>query len=114
MGSGCVGMVVERFDVFLVNLDPTVGSEIKKTRPCLVISPDDMNLYISTVIIAPMTTKGKEYPTRLVCQFQEKNGQIILDQIRTVDKVRLIKKLGRISQDEQEMVLATLAKMFAE
>jgi mRNA interferase MazF len=107
-------MVVERFDVFLVNLDPTVGSEIKKTRPCLVISPDDMNLYISTVIIAPMTTKGKEYPTRLVCQFQEKNGQIILDQIRTVDKVRLIKKLGRISQDEQEMVLATLAKMFAE
>jgi mRNA interferase MazF len=73
-----------------------------------------MNLYISTVIIAPMTTKGKEYPTRLVCQFQEKNGQIILDQIRTVDKVRLIKKLGRISQDEQEMVLATLAKMFAE
>jgi mRNA interferase MazF len=107
-------MVVERFDVFLVNLDPTVGSEIKKTRPCLVISPDDMNLYISTVIIAPMTTKGKEYPTRLVCQFQGKNGQIILDQIRTVDKVRLIKKLGRISQDEQEMVLATLAKMFAE
>jgi mRNA interferase MazF len=107
-------MVVERFDVFLVNLDPTVGSEIKKTRPCLVISPDDMNLYISTVIIAPMTTKGKEYPTRLVCQFQGKDGQIILDQIRTVDKVRLIKKLGRISQDEQEMVLATLAKMFAE
>ncbi|MBD2148656.1 type II toxin-antitoxin system PemK/MazF family toxin [Pseudanabaena sp. FACHB-1277] len=107
-------MVVERFDVFLVNLDPTVGSEIKKTRPCLVISPDDMNLYISTVIIAPMTTKGKEYPTRLVCQFQGKNGQIILDQIRTVDKVRLIKKLGRISQDEQEIVLATLAKMFAE
>jgi mRNA interferase MazF len=107
-------MVVERFDVFLVNLDPTVGSEIKKTRPCLVISPDDMNLYISTVIIAPMTTKGKEYPTRLVCQFQGKNGQIILDQIRTVDKVRLVKKLGRISQDEQEMVLATLAKMFAE
>ena len=109
-----MGMVVKRFDVFLVNLDPTVGSEIQKTRPCVVISPDEMNRYIATVIIAPMTTKGKQYPTRLACQFQGKNGQIVLDQIRTVDKNRLVKKLGRISQDEQKMLLDVLAEMFAE
>ena len=109
-----MGMVVKRFDVFLVNLDPTVGSEIQKTRPCVVISPDEMNRYIATVIIAPMTTRGKQYPTRVVCQFQGKNGQIVLDQIRTVDKNRLVKKLGRISQDEQKMLLDILAEMFAE
>ena len=109
-----MGMVVKRFDVFLVNLDPTVGSEIQKTRPCVVISPDEMNRYIATVIIAPMTTKGKQYPTRVVCQFQGRNGQIVLDQIRTVDKNRLVKKLGRISQDEQKLILAILAEMFAE
>ena len=109
-----MGMVVQRFDVFLVNLDPTVGSEIQKTRPCVVISPDEMNRYIATVIIAPMTTKGKQYPTRVISQFQGKNGQIVLDQIRTVDKNRLVKKLGRISQDEQKMLLDILAEMFAE
>lgn len=107
-------MVVKRFDVFLINLDPTVGSEIQKTRPCVVISPDEMNRYIATVIIAPMTTKGKQYPTRVVCQFQGKNGQIVLDQIRTVDKKRLVKKLGRVSQDEQKILLDVLAEMFAE
>jgi mRNA interferase MazF len=109
-----MGMVVERFDVFLVNLDPTVGSEIQKTRPCVVISPDEMNRHIATVIIAPMTTKGRQYPTRLPCQFQGKNGQIVLDQIRTVDKNRLIKKLSQISQHEQQLLLEILAKMFAE
>ncbi len=109
-----MGVVITRFDVVLVNLDPTIGSEIQKTRPCLVISPDQMNLHISTVIIAPMTTKGKVYPSRINCQFQGKNGQIVLDQIRTIDKTRLVKKLGRINQDEQKLVLATLAKMFAE
>jgi mRNA interferase MazF len=109
-----MGVVVNRFDVFLVNLDPSVGSEIKKTRPCVVVSPDEMNRYIATVIVAPMTTKGQAYPTRVVCQFQGKNGQIVLDQIRTIDKNRLIKKLGQISQDEQKMVLDTLAEMFAE
>ena len=107
-------MVIKRFDVFLVNLDPTIGSEIQKTRPCVVISPDEMNLHISTVIIAPMTTKGKTYPTLIGCQFQGKNGQIVLDQIRTIDKTRLVKKLGRINQDEQKVVLDTLAKIFAE
>ena len=109
-----MGVVVERFDVFLVNLDPTVGSEIQKTRPCVVISPDEMNRNIATVIVAPMTTKGKAYPTRVVCRFQAKDGQIVLDQIRTIDKTRLVKKLGQISQDEQRIVLDTLAELFAE
>ncbi len=109
-----MGVVAKRFDVFLVNLDPTVGREIQKTRPCVVISPDEMNRHIDTVIIAPMTTKGKAYPTRVVCQFQGKDGQIVLDQIRTIDKSRLVKKLGQISQDEQRAVLNTLAEMFAE
>lgn len=109
-----MAVVVKRFDVFLVNLDPTVGSEIQKTRPCVVLSPDEMNRYIATVIIAPMTTKGKLYPTRVVCQFQGKDGQIVLDQIRTVDKTRLIEKLGQISEDEQKAVLDTLAEIFAE
>ena len=109
-----MGMVVKRFDVFLVNLDPTVGSEIQKTRPCVIISPNEMNRYIATVIIAPMTKTGKQYPTRVACQFQGKNGQIVLDQIRTVDKNRLVKKLGRISQDEQKMLLDVLGEMFAE
>lgn len=106
-------MGVNRFEVFLVNLDPTIGHEIKKTRPCLVISPDEMNRYISTVIVAPMTTKGRRYPTRITCSFQGKKGQIILDQIRTVDKKRLVKKLGTISKNAQEKTLNTLQEMFA-
>jgi mRNA interferase MazF len=109
-----MGVVVKRFDVFLVNLDPTVGSEIKKTRPCLVISPDEMNRHIATVIIAPMTTKGRPYPTRVACQFQGKDGQVILDQIRTIDKARLIRKLGRINRPSQSQILAVLAEMFVE
>jgi mRNA interferase MazF len=109
-----MGVVARRFDVFLVNLDPTIGHEIQKTRPCVVVSPDEMNRNISTVIIAPMTTKGREYPTRVICQFQNKDGQIVLDQIRTVDKSRLVKKIGQISQDEQREVLNILAEMFAE
>jgi mRNA interferase MazF len=107
-------MVIKRFDVFLVNLDPTVGSEIRKTRPCVVISPDEMNQHIATAIVAPMTTTGRSYPTRVACQFQGKEGQIVLDQIRTVDKTRLVKKLGQISPCEQKAVLDTLAEMFAE
>ncbi|MBD0386241.1 MAG: type II toxin-antitoxin system PemK/MazF family toxin [Nostoc sp. C3-bin3] len=109
-----MGVVVNRFDVFLVNLDPTIGSEIQKTRPCVVISPDEMNRYIAAVIVAPMTIKGQSYPTRIACQFQGKDGQIVLDQIRTVDKNRLVKKLGQIDSDEQKAVLGTLAEMFAK
>jgi mRNA interferase MazF len=107
-------MVVNRFDVLLVNLDPTIGSEIQKTRPCVIISPDEMNHHISTMIIAPMTTKGRAYPSRVVCEFQGKAGQIVLDQIRTVDKSRLVKKIGQISENEQREVLDILAEVFAE
>lgn len=106
-------MVVKRFEVFLVNLDPTIGREIKKTRPCLVISPDEMNEYISTVIVAPMTTRGRNYPTRIGCSFQGKQGQVVLDQIRTVDKKRLVKNLGRISSKTQVKTLSLLQEMFA-
>ena len=106
-------MVIKRFDVYLINLDPTIGSEIKKTRPCVVISPDEMNLYIKTVIIAPMTTKGKNYPTRIACKLQGKQGQIVLDQIRTVDKVRLVKRVGQIDSKTKTEVLAKLQEMFS-
>jgi mRNA interferase MazF len=108
-----MGMVIKRFDVYLVNLDPTVGSEIRKARPCLIISPDEMNRYIATVIVAPMTTKGRDYPTRVQCSFKDKEGQVVLDQLRTVDKSRLVQKLGRIDQQTQEEVLSILAEMFA-
>ena len=107
-------MVVVRFDVFLVALDPTVGSEIQKTRPCVVISPDEMNKHLATAIIAPMTTKGKLYPSRVPVHFAGKDGLIILDQIRTVDKTRLVKKLGMIASEEQKAVLGILVEMFSE
>lgn len=106
-------MVVKRFDVYLVNLDPTVGSEIRKARPCLIISPDEMNQHIATVIVAPMTSKGRDYPTRVKCIFEGKSGQVVLDQIRTVDKIRLVQKLGRIEQETQGDVLTLLAEIFA-
>ena len=105
-------MVVKRFDVYLVSLDPTVGSEIKKTRPCLVISPDEMNRWIRTVIVAPMTTKGQSTPTRVLCELQGKAGQIVLDQIRTVDKRRLIKKIGRLTPIDSLSVCNLLTEMF--
>lgn len=108
-----MGMVVKRFDVYLVNLDPTVGSEIRKARPCLIISPDEMNRYIATVIVAPMTTKGRDYPTRVTCTFKGKDGQVVLDQIRTVDKTRLIQRLGKIPKPTQEEVLTILSELFA-
>jgi len=108
-----MAMVVNRFDVYLINLDPTVGSEIQKTRPCLVISPDEMNRYIRTVIVAPMTTAGKDYPTRVSCKFKKKKGQIVLDQIRTIDKTRLIKKLGSINPDTQLEIISVLQRLFA-
>jgi mRNA interferase MazF len=107
-------LVIRRFEVYLINLDPTIGKEIKKTRPCLIISPDDMNKYISTIIIAPMTTKGRNYPTRIPCQFDGKDGQIVLDQIRTVDKIRIIRKLGKINTSTQKEILTALTELFSE
>jgi mRNA interferase MazF len=107
-------MVVKRFEIYLVNLDPTLGSEFQKTRPYLIISPDEMNDHIATVILAPMTTKGRDYPTRVNCQFEGKEGQVVLDQICTVDKIRLVKRLGKINASTQKEVLVVLMEMFAE
>ena len=107
-------MVVKRFEVYLVNLDPTDGAEIQKTRPCVVVSPDQMNRYIATVMVAPLTTQGKTYPTRVVCRFDGKSGLIVLDQLRTIDKIRLVKRLGKLRDDEQAAVLQMLAEIFAE
>lgn len=106
-------MVIRRFEVYLINLDPTVGSEIKKVRPCVVVSPDEMNRHIRTVIVAPMTTKGQPYPTRVPCRFAGKQGQIALDQLRAVDRARLVKRKGMLQPVAQTMVLDTLAQMFA-
>lgn len=103
-----------RFDVYLVNLDPTLGAEIQKTRPCVIISPDEMNEPLATVIAAPMTTKERPYPTRVSLTFENKNGQIALDQIRTLDKARLVKKLGTLSKPVQKKVLTILQEMFTE
>jgi mRNA interferase MazF len=108
-----MAMVVNRFDVYLTNLDPTIGSEIQKTRPCLIISPDEMNRHIRTVIVAPMTTVSKDYPTRIACIFKRKKGQIVLDQIRTIDKTRLIKNLGILDSETQLKVITVLQRLFA-
>ena len=107
-----MGMVT-RFEVYLINLDPTPGREIQKTRPCLIVSPDEMNQHLSTVIIAPMTTKGKAYPMRVNCKFQGREGMIVIDQLRAVDKLRLVKRLGQISAGTQTAVLNVLAALFA-
>lgn len=106
-------MVISRFEVYLVRLNPTEGREIRKTRPCLIISPDEMNRHIGTVIVAPMTTQGRGYPTRIPIRFQRKTGQIVLDHIRAVDKTRLAKRLGKIDDDTAKKVLALLSEMFA-
>jgi mRNA interferase MazF len=110
-----MGVVADvlRYDVYLVNLDPTLGSEIKKTRPCLVISPDEMNRHIRTVIIAPMTSVRRDYPSRVDVTFQRKKGQVVLDQIRTVDKARLAKHLGRLPEPRCREVASLLQQMFA-
>ena len=109
-----MALVISRFDVYLVSLDPTQGHEIRKTRPCVIISPDEMNHHIGTVIVAPMTTKGRDYPTRIPLTFQRKKGQIVLDQIRTVDKTRLVKRLGKLDTTTAAKTLTVLQEMFAE
>lgn len=106
-------MEINRFDVYLVNLDPTIGREIRKTRPCLVVSPDELNHNIRTVLVAPMTTKGRPYPTRVTCRFQGKQGQVVLDQLRTVDRARLVKRLGRLDKRTAVKLLGILQEMFA-
>lgn len=104
-------MVVKRFDVYLIELDPAIGSEIKKTRPCVIVSPNEMNC-LKTVLIAPMTTKGFHAPSRVELQFQDKTGLILLDQLRSVDKSRLIKKLGTVDSKTQKIISSTLVAIF--
>jgi len=108
-----VGVVVGRFDIHLANLDPTVGHEIRKTRPCLVISPDEMNHHLSTVIVAPMTAQGRAYPSRVRCAFQGRDGHIALDQLRALDKTRLVRRLGELDTEAQHDVLLVLNSIFA-
>jgi len=109
-----VARTVARGEVHLVGLDPTLGSEIKKTRPCLVVSPDELNQHLRTVIVAPMTTGGQAYPWRVACRFQNRSGFVALDQLRTVDSDRLVKRLGRLSATTTTEVLDTLQEMFAQ
>ena len=104
---------VSRFDILLISLDPSQGAEIKKTRPCIVISPDEMNKYIKTVIVAPMTSSIKSYPTRVHVNFEGKAGNIVLDQIRTIDKSRIVRKLGSLDFNTSVSVLNILNKMFS-
>jgi mRNA interferase MazF len=106
-------MVIGRFDIFLVQLDPTTGAETAKTRPCVVVSPDELNRSVSTVIIAPMTSVRRGWPTRVEINFQGKAGEIALDQIRTVDKIQLVKRLGHLDAETADAVLDTLGELFA-
>ena len=108
-----MAMVANRFDVYLINLNHAIGSEIQKTKPFLIISPDEMNRHIRTVIVAPLTTAGRDYPTRVSCEFQKKKGQIVLDKIRTIDKTRLIKKLGSLNPETRLEVISVLQCLFA-
>lgn len=105
---------VRRGDVFVVALDPTIGREIKKTRPCVVLSPDELNRHLNTVVVAPMTTGGHPYPFRIACRFQKRDGFVVLDQLRAVDTHRLMRKLGRLSPHATASSLSVLQEMFAE
>ena len=107
-------MEIKQYQIILVNLDPAIDSEIKKTRPCVVISPDEMNDHLRTVVIAPMTTSSKNYPTRVEIKHDNKIGWIILDQIRTIDKQRIIKDLGRLSRPEIKEVKSILKETFVD
>ncbi|TGK82537.1 type II toxin-antitoxin system PemK/MazF family toxin [Leptospira noumeaensis] len=107
-------MVINQYEIYLINLDPTVGIEIQKSKPCIVISPNEMNQFIGTVMIAPMTTASKRYPTRMELSFQEKKGSIVLDQIRTVDKSRLIQKLGSADQKTIQKIKRVIKEMLVD
>jgi len=107
-------MEIKQYEIFLINLDPTIGSEIKKTRPCVIISPDEMNKYLRTVVIAPMTTSSKNYPTRVEIKHDNKIGCVVLDQIRTVDKQRVLKGLGKLSKTEIKEVKAVIKETYVD
>ena len=107
-------MDLSQYQIVLVNLDPTIGSEIKKTRPCIVISPDEMNNHLRTIVVAPTTTKSKKYPTRIEVKHDRKIGWIVIDQIRTIDKQRIIKVIGRLSRPEIKEVKSVMKETFID
>jgi mRNA interferase MazF len=107
-------MEINQYSVILVNLDPTIGSEIKKTRPCVVISPDEMNKYLRTLVIAPMTTSSKNYPTRVKIVHDNKTGWIVLDQIRTIDKQRVVRMLGELKLNEIQLLKSVLKETYVD
>ena len=107
-------MDLKQYQIVLVNLDPTIGSEIKKTRPCVIISPDEMNKYLRTIIVAPMTTTSRKYPTRIEVKHDRKIGWIVIDQIRAIDKQRIIKILGRLSQPEIKELKSVIKETFVD
>ena len=104
----------QRGEVYLASLDPTQGREIRKTRPCVIVSPDELNEHLSTFLVAPMTTGGHSYPFRISCRFQKKDGYVVLDQLRTVDRARLVRRLGRVSTPTLSKALGVLQEMFAQ
>ncbi len=105
---------MKQYDIVLVNLDPTIGSEIKKTRPCVIISPDEMNRHLLTVTIAPMTSQSKPYPTRIEVKHNNKKGWVVVDQIRTIDRQRIIKSLGKLSVREITNVKSVIRETFVD
>lgn len=105
---------MNQYDIVLVNLDPTIGSEIKKTRPCVIISPDEMNKYLQTLVIAPMTTASRRYPTRVEVNHQGKTGWIAIDQLRTIDKIRVTKTTGKLSKKEIKEVKSVIRETFVD
>ena len=107
-------MEIKQYYIILVNLDPTIGSEIKKTRPCVVISPNEMNRYLQTIVIAPMTTTSKSYPTRIEIKHENKTGWIVLDQVRTIDKQRIVKELGKLSKSEIKELKAIMKETYID
>ncbi|MBI9037204.1 MAG: type II toxin-antitoxin system PemK/MazF family toxin [Bacteroidales bacterium] len=107
-------MDLNQYQIVLLNLDPTIGSEIKKTRPCVIISPDEMNKHLRTIIVAPMTKKSKKYPTRIEVKHERKTGWIVIDQIRTIDKQRIIKTLGSLSQTEIKELKSVIKETFID
>ena len=107
-------MELKQYEIVLVNLDPTIGSEIKKTRPCVIVSPNEMNKYLQTIVVAPMTTKSKKYPTRIEVKHDNKIGWIVIDQIRTIDRRRIIKSMGRLSQPEIKEVKSIIQETYVD
>ena len=107
-------MELNQYEIVLVNLDPTIGSEIKKTRPCAIVSPNEMNKYLRTIVVAPMTTKSKKYPTRIEVKFEDKIGWIVIDQIRTIDKRRIVKVMGKLSQPEIKEVKSVIRETYVD